>query len=62
MSIKKKFSPKGYLEVYMDTSLSRVVPCSRKKQQNSGFMFPFFSFFWVGFFALFRAFRALPSL
>ena len=41
---------------------SRVAPCSRKKQQNSGFMFPFFSFFWVGFFALFRAFRALPSL
>ena len=26
-------------------SLGRVVPCSRKKQQNSGFMFPFFSFF-----------------
>ena len=36
--------------------LHRVVPCSRKKQQNSGFMFPFFSFFWVGVFCPFSGF------
>ena len=36
--------------------LSRVAPCSRKKQQNSGFMFPFFSFFLGGVFCPFSGF------